>query len=99
MYKGEKKQREITHISKLFLKYTHILKPPQKSIIKASIEVVKDIYDIDLNENNCTYQTNTKVLILHIPGIMKSELLLNKSTLLSEIAKKVGAKNAPKNIL
>jgi hypothetical protein len=89
----------VTHISTLFSKYTKTLKAPQGSVITVLIDIIKEMYGFTLKKEQCIYQTHTKTLVLHIPGTFKSEILLQKDTILSEMSSRLGEQNAPKNIL
>ncbi len=96
---GKKRGRDIVRVSDLFSKYKKLLKAPQGTVIQSCIDVINDIYGIPLKKNQCVYQVQSKTLVLHIPGTIKTEILLNKEVILQEIAKKVGVESTPKNIL
>ncbi len=98
-YSKKKSGHGITRVSNLFSKYAKLLKAPQGTVVQACIDVIFDIYGITLKKNQCTYQVQSKTLVLHIPGTIKSEVLLNKEVILSEMAKKIGVESTPKNIL
>lgn len=89
----------VTHVSNLFSKYITLLKPPQGVVVQASIDVINEMFHYTIQKKQCTYHTHSKTLSLTIPGALKTEVLLRKNEVLTEIGKKIGIENTPKNIL
>lgn len=96
---NKKRGQGIVRVSDLFSKYTKLLKPPQKTVVRATIAIINELYGISITEEQCVYQTSSKTLTLHVPGPLKSEIVLNKKNILEKIGESIGSSNAPKNIL
>lgn len=82
----------------LFERYQRLLKPPQSSVEKLVVEVIKEKFGFDIDQNKCSYNVSTKTVYLTIPGILKTEIFLKKNELLRSLKEKMGD-NAPNNIL
>ncbi len=97
----KKKQRGqgIVRVSELFKKYTAVLKAPQGVVVDAFIEVVKDLFQITLRKDQCTYSLATKTLVVRTSGMLKTEIVLQKKTIIDHLKGRLGEKSAPKEIL
>lgn len=89
----------IKKLSDLFDKYKNTLKAPQGSIVNVFCEVVEDVLDISLSKNQVTFNTFTKIITLNTPGVVKSEIKLNKKEILSHLKGRLGVSSAPKDIV
>lgn len=97
----KKKQRGqgITKISDLFKKYKDVLRAPQGVVVDAFIEVVFERLGVRIEKEQCTYGVATKTLSIRVPGMIKSEIKLQKKIILNRMAEKLGDKSAPTEIL
>lgn len=98
---NKRKQRGqgIVKLSDLFKKYTDVLKAPQGTVVNAFIEVIFEVLGIRIEKDNCTYSVASKTLSVRVPGMIKSEITLQKKLILQKMAEKIGQKNVPKEIL
>jgi hypothetical protein len=90
---------EITKISKLFEAYATRFKAPEKTVIKAFVEVVQDLFGFTLKDSYCAYTPSSKILRLLAPGPLKTEILIKKKEILTHLKGRLGEKSAPKEIL
>ncbi len=95
----KKRGQGVTHVSDLFKKYTQILRAPQGSVVNAFIEVVGEMFGFTLKKEQCTFQVASRTLVVHLPGAVKSEVLLQKKKILNTLTERLGEKSAPKEIL
>ncbi len=89
----------IKKIQNLFDKYTTILKAPQSTVINTTIEVIVDILQYEVKKESIRYNTNAKILYITISGPLKSEIILHKKDILTHLKGRLGAQNAPKDII
>ncbi len=96
-----KKQRGqgVVHIKNLFTKYSTTLHAPQKTIIQAFINTVKDTLGRVIQPEQCSYTPHTQILTITASGILKTEILLKKKEILKAMSYVLGARNIPKEIL
>ena len=97
----KKKQRGqgIVKVSSLFKKYTDVLKAPQGTVTQAFIDVVFDVLGVRIEKEHCTYSVSSKTLSIRVPGMIKSEITLQKKLILAKMEDKLGKKSVPKEIL
>ena len=88
----------IVRVSDLFKKYAQTLRAPQKTVINTFIAVIKDLFQIDIKPEHCSYTVNTQTLSLSISGMLKTEILLQKQLILSRMAETLGERSVPKDI-
>lgn len=96
-----KKQRGqgIIRVSDLFKKYTNLLKAPQGTIVNTFIDVVYELLGVRIEKEHCTYTVSSKTLTTRLPGMIKSEIKIQKKEILKRMSEKLGAKSAPIEIL
>jgi hypothetical protein len=96
---NKKRGQGITHVSDLFKKYALVLRAPQGHVIKAFIEVVEEMFGFNLKKEQCTFQVSSRTIVVHLPGAVKSEVLLQKKKILQILSERLGEKSAPTEIL
>ncbi len=98
---GKRKQRGqgIVKVSDLFKKYTDVLRAPQGSVVEAFLAAIFETLGIRLEKDQCTYTVSSKTLMVRAPGMIKSEIKLQKQTILKKMEEKLGKKSVPKEIL
>lgn len=98
---GKKRQRGngIVKISDLFKKYRDTLSAPQGVVVNAFIVVIEERFGVALRKDQCTYSVASKTLTVRISGMVKTEILLQKQSILKKLVEILGAKSAPKEIL
>ncbi len=97
--KRKQRGQGIVKISDLFKKYTDVLKAPQGTVVQAFIEVIYDVLGVRVEKDQCTYTVSSKTLTVQVPGMIKSEIKLQKGTIMKKMAEKIGEKNIPQTIL
>jgi hypothetical protein len=89
----------IVKVSDLFAKYIQTLKAPQKTVITTFISVVSELFDLSISPEQCSYSVSSKILTLHVSGMIKTEIKLNKKHIQNRMVEILGEKNVPKDIL
>jgi len=89
---------EMKRLGDLFERYQKRLVPPQASVEKVVVETIKEQFNFDVSQDRCSYNTTTKTAHLSIPGVLKTEIFLQKNQLLENLKRRLG-KNAPTQIL
>lgn len=89
----------IRKISDLFETYKNRFVAPQKAVIDAFIDVVRDVFEVDVRAGDISYTPSTRTLSLRLPGPFKSEVLLKKEEILMHMKGRLGPKNAPRDII
>lgn len=98
---GKRNQRGkgIVKVSDLFAKYKTVLKAPQGVVVTAFQEAIFEVLGVRIEKEHCTYSVGSKTLSVRAPGMIKSEIKLQKKLILSKMSEKLGPKSAPKEIL
>ncbi len=97
---GKKKRGQgIVKVADLFEKYRKVLKAPQGVVVTAFLEVIFDLLGVRIEKEQCVYQVSSKTLSVQVPGMIKSEIKLQKKLILQKMAEKLGEKSAPVEIL
>jgi hypothetical protein len=91
--------KKMKTVGDLFEKYRHLLKPPQASVEKECLEVIKKITGFDLSEYKITYTVSTRTISLGVPSVLKSEIKFNQEKILSQLRINLGETNCPKIII
>lgn len=94
-----KKQKNIQHISNLFLVYKQRLKAPEQSVITEVVGVVKDVTGISISKSNCRYNTHTRTVSLQTSGMVKDQIRFHTPEILTVLEKRLGKQNTPHSIL
>lgn len=90
---------EVVRVGSLFDQYKKRFTAPQKTVVVACIAVLKEVFSIELHENQCSYKPQTRTLSLTVSGTIKTEIQLQKQKILALIRERVGDNGAPTNIL
>lgn len=88
-----------TKIGDLFEVYKKKLRAPQGSVIDAAIEVIHDLYGVTLERKHFTYTPHSRTLTIHASGMLKTEIKLRTSEILTHLQGRLGPQSAPKVIL
>lgn len=94
-----KKDAHLKPISGLFSKYTTTLKPPQKVVVTATIEVVEDLFGVTLKSESLRYNSASRLLNIAATSTLKSEILLKKEEILTHLRGRLGPQGAPKDFI
>lgn len=89
----------VVHVKNLFAKYAATLKAPQKSVVKAFIEVVQDTVKYTLKPEQCAYSVHSRTITVTVSGVVKTEILFRKKKILESLSVVLGERSAPTNIL
>lgn len=95
----KKRGAGVTHVSKLFEKYTKTLQAPQKIVVTECIDVINDLFNIKIPREQCVYSVRSKTLSIHTKGVIKTEITLRKKDILNHLKARLGEKSAPNEIL
>ncbi len=86
-------------LGNLIDRYKRILRPPQASVEKEVIEVVKEMVGIELKPSQVTYTVSTRTISITAPSVIRSELKQVQQAILNELKNRLGVEHAPKAIL
>jgi len=89
----------IKRISDLFDSYRKRLRAPQKTVVQSFCEVVEDVSGITLKTASVSYTPSSGVLVLNVPGQIKTEILFKKDEILLHLKGRLGPQSAPVNII
>ena len=90
---------EVKKMGDLFEVYRKRLQAPEKTVVSAFVEVVKDVLGVTLPNNSCSYSPHSKTLLIVASGVIKHEILMRKKEILSHLKGRLGEKSAPREIL
>lgn len=88
-----------TKIGDLFEVYRKRFRAPQGSVIDATVEVIHDVLGIDIDKKNLSYTPHSRTLIIKASGMLKTEVNLKKTEILTHLKGRLGTASAPKTIL
>jgi hypothetical protein len=86
-------------LGNLIERYKKIIKPPQQTVVKEVIIVVKEITNLQLQESNVTYSVPTKTIHLTVSGIVKTEIKKQQSQIIKKLTERLGEQQCPTVIL
>lgn len=86
-------------LGNLFLRYKHLLKPPQSSVELAAIKTIERVTGITLTRSQLVYTVSTRTLIIKAPSLIRSELSLSHSQILAALVEDLGVGNAPLHLI
>ena len=89
----------INQLGNLLERYLKVLKPPQASVEKECIEVIKEITTLELKPHHIKYTVGSKTISITAPSILRSELRRFHPEIIQELQKRLGAQNAPTTII
>ncbi len=87
------------HIGDLFAVYRTRLKPPQKTVEKAALAVIEGVTGIVIDDTDVVFTPSSRVLTLHIPSVIKNEILLSQAVILEKLRYELGSDRAPTILL
>lgn len=90
---------EVVRIGSLFDHYKKRFTAPERTVVLACIEVLKELFSFQLKENQCRYAPRSRTITLIVSGPLKTEIQLQKEKVLTGIRERVGEKNAPIHLL
>ncbi len=88
-----------TKIRDLFEVYKKRLRAPQSSVIEAAIEVIHDVLGVEVDKKHLSYAPHSRTLTIKASGMLKTEVNLKKSEILTHLKGRLGPQSAPKSIL
>ncbi|OGG41464.1 hypothetical protein A2837_03065 [Candidatus Kaiserbacteria bacterium RIFCSPHIGHO2_01_FULL_46_22] len=90
---------ELKKLSSLFDKYKERLVAPEGSVIDAFVEVVRDLFEFEVNRDKIRYNPTTKTLSIVGMGILRSEVKKREQEVFDHLRGRLGDKSAPKHII
>jgi hypothetical protein len=90
---------DASQLGNLLERYKKVLKPPQASMEKECLEVIKEITTLELNPKQITYTVATKTISITAPSILRSELKRSYPEIIKALQKRLGVQNAPDTII
>jgi len=90
---------DTNQLGNLLERYKKVLKPPQASMEKECLEVIKEITTLELNPKQIKYTVGTKTISITAPSILRSELKRSHPEIIKALQKRLGAQNAPTTII
>lgn len=89
----------VHQLGNLLLKYKTLLKPPQASVEKECISIIKSLTGMELLPHQLSYTVSTRTLVLKTPSLIRSELMMQREVILRELRLQLGEKNAPLSLI
>ena len=89
----------IKRVADLFETYRKRLRAPQKTVEEAFVEVVRDVCGFEPERGFVTYKPSSRTLVFTAPGMMKSEVFLQKDEILAHLKGRLGVGSAPRDII
>jgi dienelactone hydrolase len=86
-------------LGNLLLRYKKILKPPQASVEKEAIVVIKEVCGLELQVGQISYTVATRTLYIKAPSLLRSELLMRRTGILEALRSRLGDDSYPTTIL
>jgi hypothetical protein len=86
-------------LGNLLERYKKILKPPQASVEKEAILVIKELTSITVHSHQISYTVGSRTLVIKTPSIIRSELKSHHPAIIKELQGRLGAQNAPTTII
>ena len=86
-------------LGNLLQRYKKCFTPPQASVEKECIIVIKKICDIGLLPHQVSYTVATRTIAIKAPSLLRSELRFHHEAILIELKKYLGDKNSPNTII
>lgn len=86
-------------LGNLLEKYLKVFKPPQASVEKECIEVIKEITALELKPHQIKYTVGSKTIGITAPSIIRSEIRRFHPEILKALQKRLGVQNAPTTII
>jgi hypothetical protein len=86
-------------LGNLLERYKKHFKPPQASVEKVCISVIKDITGMPLGAHQITYTVHSRTVTIKAPSLIKSELKTHHTAILLELEKRLGLGGAPTTII
>lgn len=91
--------KKMKTVGDLFEKYRVLLKPPQASVEKECLKVVKEVTGFDLSAYKITYTVSTRTISLGVPSVLKTEVKFHQTVILNKLRLNLGDKNCPERII
>jgi len=86
-------------LGNLLERYKTHFQPPQASVEKECILVIKDVTGIELTKQQISYSVVTRTLVIKAPSLIRSELKTKHPLILKELSGRLGSKNPPVAII
>jgi hypothetical protein len=90
---------EMTALDALLHRYRTVLKAPEKTVVTAIVDVIKDLYGFDVAPKVFRYRPETRVITILASGVLKTEIMLHKREILTHLKGRLGVDKSPKDIL
>ncbi len=91
--------KKMKQVGELFNRYKLLFKPPQDSVERVCVEVIKNITGFDIDKKNVSYNVSTRTISLKIPSVVKSEIWFKKKEILQQLKRELGENNYPENLI
>ena len=99
MFKPRQGKGQAVKIASLFEAYKTRLRAPQGVVVKTFQEVIKDMFNIAVRAEQCSYSVHSKTLTVNVSGPLKMEIRMRKAEILTHLKGRLGEKGAPQEIL
>ena len=86
-------------IGSLFAKYQKNLRPPQATVEREAVRIIKQVTGISLKDEQLSYSTGSRTLKINAPAVLRTEVVRMKGEVLGELKRSLGASSTPTSIL
>lgn len=86
-------------IQSFLARYTARIKAPEKSVLDAFKNAVREAASFELDAGDASYRPHTRTITLGCRGPKKTEILLRKGTILSKMKQALPPQSAPMDIV
>jgi hypothetical protein len=86
-------------LGNLLERYKRVLKPPQASVEKECVQVIKDLLGVELALSQVSYTVHSKTIYIKAPSVLRSELSRSYPLILRELKARLGEGSSPQTIL
>lgn len=88
-----------SQLGNLLARYKTLLKPPQASVEKECLVVIKEVSGIQLTPQQVSYTVSTRTLIIKAPSVLRSELKFHHTAILQNLKTRLGENTTPTTII
>lgn len=87
--------RNSEQLGNLLLRYKKIFKPPQQSVLKEVVVVIKETLGFEVQLHQFEYTVSSRVVYVRTPSILKTEILKNKALIKKALIERLGESHSP----
>jgi hypothetical protein len=93
-----KRRGELIQLNALFDKYKNHFKPPQQTVVQATVDIIEEVTGLQLDASKCSYTVASRTFSTGAPALIRQEIKMRHGEIVAHLKGRLGEHSAPVQI-